>query len=318
LNVALSLGIVGFGLVSPRSRSAVLVDIQTLIFCNFLVTAGLSLTYAFYRVTQKTYNGFSFWTAAIFADSLAYFVSILHASGHLVVLGAATIDILLVVGATLRLDGVHRFLRSRTLPRWIYRISVLFIFSIAAGFVIIDSLWVRSFASCLPICATSLVGSSLLWGARVHSSSRGLHRIAAFWYFGPALTSLLRVLAVAYPNAGAAAPFVGILSELSFGFLMLILTAGRVSEDLSEAKEQSERKLAELGARSTELRVLKGLLRICPECKKIENEQGQWEAVERIVSDRSSAEFTHTICPDCVRLLYPEDADDILSKSSCS
>ena len=49
-----------------------------------------------------------------------------------------------------------------------------------------------------------------------------------------------------------------------------------------------------------ELKVLKGILTICSRCKQIRDEKGQWQAVEVYVKDRSSVDFSHIICPDCL------------------
>lgn len=49
----------------------------------------------------------------------------------------------------------------------------------------------------------------------------------------------------------------------------------------------------------TELRALRGLLPICAWCKKIKNEDGQWERLEAYVQSRSTARFTHGVCEDC-------------------
>ena len=48
-----------------------------------------------------------------------------------------------------------------------------------------------------------------------------------------------------------------------------------------------------------ELRTLRGLLPICAACKKIRNEQDQWESLERYITERSEAQFTHSLCPVC-------------------
>jgi hypothetical protein len=60
-----------------------------------------------------------------------------------------------------------------------------------------------------------------------------------------------------------------------------------------------------------EVRALSGLLPICANCKKIRDEQGTWRPIETYISERSEAEFTHGICPECVKRLYPGmfDAD---------
>lgn len=62
-----------------------------------------------------------------------------------------------------------------------------------------------------------------------------------------------------------------------------------------------------------EVRTLSGLLPICANCKKIRDDQGYWEQIEVYLSEHSKAQFSHGICPDCLRKLYPEVADEILS-----
>lgn len=55
---------------------------------------------------------------------------------------------------------------------------------------------------------------------------------------------------------------------------------------------------------------LRGLLPICANCKRIRDDEGYWHSVESYVSEHSDADFTHSICPDCARKLYPELFDD--------
>jgi hypothetical protein len=47
-------------------------------------------------------------------------------------------------------------------------------------------------------------------------------------------------------------------------------------------------------------------LPICASCKKIRDDKGHWENLEWYIKERSEAEFTHGICPDCVQVLYPD------------
>ena len=66
------------------------------------------------------------------------------------------------------------------------------------------------------------------------------------------------------------------------------------------------------------VQVLEGLLPICAHCKRIRDEaqagqvEGRGVPVEVYVSEHSRAEFSHGLCPDCIRQFYPEDADEIL------
>ena len=50
---------------------------------------------------------------------------------------------------------------------------------------------------------------------------------------------------------------------------------------------------------------LQGLIPICASCKKIRDDKGYWNRVEIYIEEHSEAEFTHDICPDCVKKLYP-------------
>lgn len=59
------------------------------------------------------------------------------------------------------------------------------------------------------------------------------------------------------------------------------------------------------------IKVLEGLLPICSECKKIKNND-QWHEIADYISEQSEADFTHSLCPNCLRTLYPDIADSVL------
>jgi len=65
-------------------------------------------------------------------------------------------------------------------------------------------------------------------------------------------------------------------------------------------------KVRELGEALEQVRTLRGILPICASCKMVRNDAGYWQQVEVYVSDHTEAEFSHGICPDCMRRLYPE------------
>lgn len=54
------------------------------------------------------------------------------------------------------------------------------------------------------------------------------------------------------------------------------------------------------------MRYLEGLLLICSSCKKIKDEKGNWQSIEKYIRDRSEAVFSHGICSECAKKLYPE------------
>ena len=55
-----------------------------------------------------------------------------------------------------------------------------------------------------------------------------------------------------------------------------------------------------------EVHILRGILPICSFCKKIRDDKGYWDQVEKYISDHSDALFSHGICPDCFEKHYPE------------
>jgi GAF domain-containing protein len=55
-----------------------------------------------------------------------------------------------------------------------------------------------------------------------------------------------------------------------------------------------------------QVQTLQGLLPICAHCKKIRDDQGEWQQMESYISRRSHARFSHGVCPACLQEHYPE------------
>lgn len=64
--------------------------------------------------------------------------------------------------------------------------------------------------------------------------------------------------------------------------------------------------IARLQEALNEVQLLSGLLPICASCKKIRDEHGTWQPLESYITAHSEAKFSHGLCPDCMRRLYPE------------
>lgn len=54
------------------------------------------------------------------------------------------------------------------------------------------------------------------------------------------------------------------------------------------------------------VKTLSGLLPICASCKKVRDDQGYWNQIEDYLKEHSDADFSHSICPECMEKLYPE------------
>ncbi|MEJ2588582.1 MAG: PAS domain S-box protein [Deltaproteobacteria bacterium] len=72
------------------------------------------------------------------------------------------------------------------------------------------------------------------------------------------------------------------------------------------AEEERETLLKELQSALAEVKRLSGLLPICAHCKKIRDDKGYWNAIEDYIKNHSDAEFSHSICPECAKTLYPD------------
>jgi GAF domain-containing protein len=70
--------------------------------------------------------------------------------------------------------------------------------------------------------------------------------------------------------------------------------------------EELDKKNQELELTLSEVKTLQGFLPICASCKKIRDDKGYWNQIEKYISDHADVQFSHGICPECAKKLYPE------------
>ena len=96
---------------------------------------------------------------------------------------------------------------------------------------------------------------------------------------------------------------------LLFGVIALMyfyLRSVRRGKRLVEETNASLKRVnLELEEKIGEVKALSGLLPICSSCKKIRGDKGCWEQLEGYISRHSEATFSHGICPECMKELYP-------------
>jgi hypothetical protein len=80
------------------------------------------------------------------------------------------------------------------------------------------------------------------------------------------------------------------------------------------AEEAKGRLVTDLQEALAQVKQLRGLLPICSSCKKIRDDRGYWTQMEAYIRDHSEAEFSHGICPECARKLYPQFYKDESNK----
>lgn len=85
---------------------------------------------------------------------------------------------------------------------------------------------------------------------------------------------------------------------------------------LDNRERQLKKRIDELVKANSYIKNLEGLFPICVNCKKIKLEstdpkvQDNWVQIESYISQKTSAEFSHSICPECLRNLYPDFIDE--------
>lgn len=89
------------------------------------------------------------------------------------------------------------------------------------------------------------------------------------------------------------------------GRLLLI----RDATERRKIEREREKLIGELRDAIADIRTLRGLLPICASCKKIRDDGGYWQNLEQYVTAHSEAQSSHSLCPDCIKKLYPDFAD---------
>jgi len=103
-------------------------------------------------------------------------------------------------------------------------------------------------------------------------------------------------------------PFI-YLFEYAFAGLIVSMAGILISDFLNlhdEVKNMNAGLEIAVAERTKELKALSGLLPICSECKKIRDDRGYWNRLESYIEDHSDVDFSHGICPECAKRLYPD------------
>ena len=84
-----------------------------------------------------------------------------------------------------------------------------------------------------------------------------------------------------------------------------------LQQEISERKrieEEREKLIKDLQEALASVKQLSGLLPICSSCKRARDDKGYWNQIEVYIRDHSETEFTHGICPECFKKLYPDES----------
>ena len=281
----------------------------------------LTLTLFIFRATRRVlYPGLGFWTTSEGLQALGYLLLALR--GVAPDLESVYLaNVLFPLAAVIRLDGTRRFFDLPPARRGWYALPVVQLLCLSLSTLVPNAEAFRGGVTSAAVAVPLFAMVAVIW-RRSPPERWTFHATvgAAFGILGLILTVRAAVLATMIRSTSyswlAGTPleesvFLAILLghiAAVAGFLML--HSERLGTDLLRAQAGLQANVADLEQALAEVKTLSGLLPICAHCKKVRDDAGYWTQIEVFVRDRSEAEFSHGICPDCARQLYPEFIDD--------
>jgi PAS domain S-box-containing protein len=94
------------------------------------------------------------------------------------------------------------------------------------------------------------------------------------------------------------------------GHVTASVTSFRDITEQKELEQEREQLILDHMAALSQIKTLSGMLPICASCKRIRDDKGYWNQIESYVEQHSEAEFSHGICPECAKKIYPKYYDD--------
>ncbi len=88
-----------------------------------------------------------------------------------------------------------------------------------------------------------------------------------------------------------------------------LLARVRAGERVIQLEKSLRERNEELSEALAHVKQLKGLLPICMFCKKIRKDKDYWQQVEEYLFEHTDADFSHSLCPECLEEHYPDYAN---------
>lgn len=285
-------------------------EIRTLSFACGIITITLWGCMLFVALTRKVYPGFKTWTIATLLNSIGMIsLSLRNILPDFVTIVIA--NLLLTFFFVLIARGLIEFADGKQ-KLWLDIVPVAVI-SAAFLYFTYYSPNVSARVIAISLVIAALCGRNIL----IICKQIPLILFSTNWFLLMSLILmggwfLLRTLfTLIFENQivdfMSASAFQGLSFYISFvGNITLVIglitmNAQRLEQDLIKAMDQ--------------VKTLTGLIPICSSCKKIRDDQGYWQEVEIYVRNHSEADFSHGLCPECLKRLYPKYAMRINKKN---
>ena len=105
-------------------------------------------------------------------------------------------------------------------------------------------------------------------------------------------------------NAKKAVPYAFLKKPIKLEDLKITLEIGLYK---AKIEKQLKEKVIELQEALDNIKILKGLIPICSNCKSIRDDQGYWNNLESYIQNHSEALFSHSMCPSCMEKCYGDE-----------
>lgn len=278
-------------------------DMRTIIFVSGITSLILFACMLYIRRKQRTYEGFICWIFAALVNSTGLFLLSLRdiLPDFLTIIAGNTFIIFSVV---LISAGLSRFAGVRPYSKFYSLLMLLFValysyFTYFRPVFIYRSFVFYSFQALLCIVIVIIVHRDL---------PRVLHKksYVLYWFLILSLAWPFFLIFSHFFEAQMEADLImaGLSHQITFlgsiaayivlVIALIVLTAQRVEEEMIEAKK--------------EIKTIAGFIPICASCKKIRDDKGSWNQMEAYLSQHADLQFSHGLCPECMKKMYPEEA----------
>jgi hypothetical protein len=251
------------------------------------------------RGPKKTYSLLWMSAAWCFAFSCACYFGRAWADFTLTTLLGASLTSL---GLLCLLLGTESFQGTR--PSWFFA-AVILLSHLAAMFCLISMNTPTEGRIILNAVYFGGISSATCLLIRRAPRWRELYGFPALVFGAHALFQFFRGMVAAALMSGVVKFDITVLQSISFGETNLFIVALFISLLLADLKMRNR----QLQSALDEVRYLSGLLPICSGCKKIRDDAGYWTKLETYISRHSGAQFSHGLCPECAKIMYPDIFD---------
>lgn len=277
-------------------------DMRTVALFSGLISFVLCFCMLFIYISRKTYKGFLFWVIASFLNALG--LMLLSLRSYLPdFITIVTANTLIISSAGFNAYGLEVFYGDKGKKQYYISASIMIFISLIyftyrdpdvnARIVIISSVWSLLFSYCLYIIYRRTLRqykekNLLLSGSLIFLIIANLYRIFPTVFYEGKIIDFMDASVI----QGILLE-INLLAHIFIATGLIVLNFQRVEYDLNTVLR--------------EIKTLRGIIPICANCKKIRNDEGVWRQLESYIEEHSEVEFfSHGICPECTKKLYPE------------